>query len=228
MRQLATLLALAAALAAAPSGLLAAPQQTLEGTALVLTKDYYTVAPVRERYVVVGSGRSTTTVKVEGEAARQLRTGMKVRVTGRRVAGGGLAGSASAGGTATPSFQATAVQIKAQPRPLPRGRSQRAAPAAGARGLLQAGLPTEQLPVMRSELNTLFLPISFEGCARSTGAAYAKPWYTDAVSWAWHTRAAAAGYTSLRPLPFHCPGLPTQSQPLTLGSGRRENGVWRR
>ncbi|KAL4859446.1 Autolysin [Chlorella vulgaris] len=148
---------------------------TLSGKALVIGKDYFSTGPIRERYVKVGTGTNAVLVKVEGAAAKRLRTGMTVNLKGRSIAGA----DGSQG-----HFAADTVEIKAQPGRLGRGTSglqgDAQYQAKPQRGLLQGGLPTEQMPVLRSDVITLFLPLSFEGCTKAAGGTYSKPWYTQA------------------------------------------------
>ena len=77
------------------------------------------------------------------------------------------------------------------------------------RSLLQGGLPTEGLPVTRTEVDTLVLPISFEGCPRTSGGTYGKPWYTKAVSgWAVSVHAATAAAAGAAGTQTHAAALP--------------------
>lgn len=133
-----------------------------------------------------GTVAKPTYVKVEGAAAKGLRTGQKVRVNGRVLS--------AANGAKKQRFQATSVSVTAEPSRPPRTRSAsgeahrnvfkaasgtRAAPQ---RRLLQGQLPTSKLPVVRTDVNTLILPISFEGCPSPGGGTYSAPWYTTQVS----------------------------------------------
>jgi hypothetical protein len=113
---------------------------------------------------------------------------MTVNLKGRSIAGA----DGSQG-----HFAVDTVEIKAQPGRLGRGSSglqgDAQYQAKPQRGLLQGGLPTEQMPVLRSDVNTLFLPLSFEGCTKAAGGTYSKPWYTQAVSnMRWKSAASVA------------------------------------
>jgi hypothetical protein len=125
---------------------------------------------------------------VEGTSVKKLKTGMKVSMQATTLA--------AANGGRKQRVRANAINVLQQPsRP---SRNRRNLLAEGAqqldqeqeqggghkRSLLQGGLPTEGLAVTRTDVDTLVLPVSFEGCAQTSGGTYGKPWYTKAVS-AW-------------------------------------------
>ena len=149
-------------------------------------------ASYEEFYLRKGNGKKLTYLKVEGNSVKKLKTGMKVSMQATTLA--------AANGGRKQRVRANAINVLQQPSRPSRNRrnllaegaqqqleqeQQREGASREGRSLLQGGLPTEGLAVTRAVVDTLVLPISFEGCAKTSGGTYGKPWYTKAVSSAW-------------------------------------------
>lgn len=135
-------------------------------------------------------GHTGSRYRLEGPGTAGLRTGQRVRVAGQVIparagAGSGIASASAAGGASPQQLLVSSLSLLEDPSaaaqravvlaPARRGTSRRLAQ--------QQGLPTVQLSADTASINTLVIPLSFEGCpAASGGGTYLPPWWTQQVS----------------------------------------------
>lgn len=120
--------------------------------------------------------QGTTVYKLGSSAARQLRTGQRIRLTA--VQSPTADGKASGSGPIT--LHVTKAVIESQPTSPAMLETVAEPPNTGQRLAEATALPTVQLKPTGS-IPTLVLPLSFEGCSKDEGTSYKKPWWTQKV-----------------------------------------------
>lgn len=161
-----------------------------DGTIEVLSYDFKGRRSGQEVYLHSSAGPGGHTgsrYRLEGPGTAGLRTGQRVRVAGQVIparagAGSGIASASAAGGASPQQLLVSSLSLLEDPSaaaqravvlaPARRGTSRRLAQ--------QQGLPTVQLSADTASINTLVIPLSFEGCpAASGGGTYLPPWWTQ-------------------------------------------------